>query len=353
MFKYPISYLAAMSLVLASCGGVTPRIDVVCEEDNAGNDVVKWETVPAIEGNVKVYASLSPGRSVGKKPVAMASISRLTVAIPRADSTRRNYYTLVFNGKYHVQVASRNVRIPGIQNFRDIGGYPSANAHKEVRWGMVYRSAKIDSLPEASGRELQNLGIRTVIDLRTPAEAAGNAELPEGMERHLIPIPVDDMEEIMDDIQEENIKSDTVYRIVERMNRELIGNHTGAYRELFKLLADGGNYPVLIQCSTGKGRTGIAVALLLHALGVDEDLIMADYCLSNVYYDIPASTRFVYRLPTSVQEAVTTMLSARESFLNAAEDEAERRYGSLDAYLRKGIGLEKNEIKKLRSILLH
>ena len=45
-------------------------------------------------------------------------------------------------------------------------------------------------------------------------------------------------------------------------------------------------------------------------------------------------------------------VSAREDFLNAAKDEAERRYGDMNTYLRKGIGLSKNEIKRLRSILL-
>ena len=112
------------------------------------------------------------------------------------------------------------------------------------------------------------------------------------------------------------------------------------------------NYPVVIHCSSGKGRTGIVSALVLAALGVNEDIIMEDYRLSNDYFNIPRASKYAYRLPTRSQEAITTLFSAREDFLNAAKDEAERKYGDMDTYLQKGIGLSKDEIKRLRSILL-
>ena len=51
---------------------------------------------------------------------------------------------MVFNNKYRIKVATRNINIPGIQNFRDLGGYESADTGKSLRWGMIYRSAQID-----------------------------------------------------------------------------------------------------------------------------------------------------------------------------------------------------------------
>lgn len=72
---------------------------------------------------------------------------------------------------------------------------------------------------------------------------------------------------------------------------------------------------------------------------------MEDYRLSNDYFNIPSASKYAYQLPARSQEAITTLFSAREDFLNAAKDEAERRYGDMDTYLRKGIGLSKNEIK--------
>ena len=79
---------------------------------------------------------------------------------------------------------------------------------------------------------------------------------------------------------------------------------------------------------------------------------MDDYRLSNRYFDIPAATSYAYELPTRSQEALTTVYSAREGFLDAAKDEIERAYGSVDDYLRRAIGLEKEDLKQLRKILL-
>ena len=76
---------------------------------------------------------------------------------------------------------------------------------------------------------------------------------------------------------------------------------------------------------------------------------MDDYRLSNLYL-----TNFQYdrHLPPSSQDAIATILSAREDFLNAAREETERMYGDVDTYLCEGVGLSKKDIRKLQRILL-
>lgn len=346
----------ALALMLSACGGATPHITVVCEENNVGNNIVKWETKPALPGRVQVFASTDPDHIPETRPVASANIADQIVTVTNDDPLQRRYYTLLFDDRYRVRVASRNVRVPGVQNFRDLGGYPVYARHQRVRWGMLYRSAQMDLNQPATLQKLQALRIRTVIDLRDSAERAvtpppafaDNA----GLRLVQVPIPVGRLADILDGIDQKRILSDTVNRIVERANRELVREHAADFRHLFNVLLDKDNYPAVIHCTSGKGRTGIATALVLAALGVDDESIMYDYRLSNLFFDIPTASSYAYQLPVPAQEAITTIYSARESFLDAAKDEVERRYGTVQNYLTRAIGLKKKELHNLQDILL-
>lgn len=352
MYKNLFSWLTIL-LVLPSCSGTPPTISVVCEENNVGNCVIKWETAPVLKGQVRVYASTSPKLIPEDSPVAMSKISSGKMTIVTDDPSRRYYYLMVFDNKYQVKVATRNINIPSIQNFRDLGGYKSVDTGKSVRWGMLYRSAQIDSIPSCSRRKLKNIGIRTIIDLRAEEERHNYPQLHDGEFKIVhIPIPTGNMDKILQGIQEEKIKSDTIYRLVEQMNRELVTNYRKEFKELFSVLLNRDSYPAVIHCTSGKGRTGIVSALLLAALGVNEDVIMSDYRLSNDYFNIPKASKYAYELPVNSQEAITTIYSAKEDFLNAAKEQIESEYGSVQAYLKKGIGLSAEEIEQLRSILL-
>ena len=352
MHKNLLNGLALMML-LSACGGATPHITVVCEENNVGNSIVKWETKPALQGEVKIFASTDPDHIPEVKPVATADIAGQWTTVVTDDPAKRHYYTLLFNDKYRVRVATRNVNVPGVQNFRDLGGYPIYSRHKRVRWGMLYRSAQIDVTQSATLDKLNRLGIRTIIDLRDTSERPQPALPPPTQPRIVqIPIPAGCLTDILTGIDRESIQNDTVYRIVERINRHIVAAHASAFRRVFDVLLDEDNYPAVIHCTTGKGRTGIATALVLSALGVNKEDIMEDYRLSNRYFDIPSATSYAYELPTRSQEALTTVYSAREGFLDAARNEIESTYGSVDEYLTQAVGLQKEEVRQLRKILL-
>lgn len=351
MYKNLLNWLTVV-ILLPSCSGAKPDIQVVCEENNVGNCIIKWETTPSLKGEVMIYSSNNPSLIPEDKPIAVVPISDEHLTITTDHSKQRSYYLMVFNDKYRIKVATRNTNVPGIQNFRDLGGYKSSETGENVQWGMIYRSGQIENVNKATVQKLEQIGARTFIDLRTKEEYIGFPTLPEPFRTIHIPIATGNMEPVLQAIQKEEIKTDTIYQMVQQMNRELIKKHSKELKELFTILLDPSNYPIVISCTSGKERTGIVSALILAALGANEDVIMEDYRLSNEYFSIPNASKYAFTMPDSAQEAITMLYSAKEDFLNAAKDEIERNYGDVKTYLLKGIGLTQEDINKLRSILL-
>ena len=339
--------------LLCACTNNAPEISVVAEENAVGNSIIKWEVTPMIEGNLKVYASTDPDLIPEENPVAVAPIAdnKLTVISPNPH--QRYYYKLVFNDRYSQKSANRNINITGIQNFRDLGGYPSTLKHKKVRWGKIYRSGKIDSLSCYSLQELRNLGIRTIIDLRSVEEQRRAPQLQANDFRKVnIPISYEKMDEVIEKIQHGVIHGDTIRSIIEHINQDLALQFLEEYRTLIQTLLEPDNYPIVLHGATGRNRTGIVSAIILSILGVDQETILEDYQLSNKYFNVCDESKYAYNLPIYSQEAITLAFSSKRSFLEAARSKIEDNFGSLDAYMIEGLELTQKDINKIRSILL-
>src|SRR4051812_46729013 len=67
--------------------------------------------------------------------------------------------------------AKRHVALNGADNFRDLGGYATADGH-HVKWGKIYRSADISKLNAADLEILRKLNIDYDVDLRGREESA-------------------------------------------------------------------------------------------------------------------------------------------------------------------------------------
>ncbi|MEV4427806.1 tyrosine-protein phosphatase [Streptomyces sp. NPDC049602] len=107
----------------------------------------------------------------------------------------------------------------------------------------------------------------------------------------------------------------------------------------------------LFHCTAGKDRTGWSNAVLLTALGVPRDTVMADYLASNAYPKA-ANDALLGHLPPQQAAVYKPLLDVRAENLNSGYDEGEAKYGSFDRYLKDALGIDLRELKHLRKDLL-
>ena len=141
---------------------------------------------------------------------------------------------------------NRHVPLSGQPNFRDLGGYASADG-REVRWGAVYRSGELSQLSDADIGTLGSLGIKTVVDLRSPEEvsARGEGKLPPGAQVVPLPITSSDMFARLIPMFLKGDFSQVPPNMLDTVNRVLVRDFTEQYSTLLRTLADPANRPLV------------------------------------------------------------------------------------------------------------
>lgn len=356
MFRCTLMIASTIILFLSSslwisCDSSTPVIDASCDENNLGNSLLRWEIMPELKGTVKIYASKDPEYFDLTSFVTQVPISRNYKTIVRSSPDFRNYYKLIFDDQYEVKVASRSVKVSGIQNFRDLGGYRAAH-NKTLRWGVLFRSAAINHLAPYELDYLKHIGLKTIIDLRIPEEGTVSEKTAKEFDVVHIPIRVGNKYTSVQALKAPGVSASKVKDEMISINKDLVLHQTIEYRTLMHKLLDEANYPLVISSFSGKGRCGFAVALILKIVGVGQDKILEDYLLSNVYFNIPSVSKYAYDLSAENQRAITYLFSAREDYIQACFKEILQTYGTFEGYLENGLQLNKEDVAKLKAILL-
>ena len=231
--------------------------------------------------------------------------------------------------------ADRLLDIPGVRNARDVGGFDTVDGAK-VRTGLLYRTGWLAELtPEGAGK-LAKLGVRTVLDLRDPAEIDRWPDRLHDLDTaaaHHPLLPQDGADHYGKPLAE-------AYRLI-------TDTAAGTLPALLGRLAEPGALPAVLHCAVGRDRTGIAVAVLLSALGVADRDIVDDYLLSNLglgVLDGPqeyVDANGVVRLTDTVgAELITGTLATLRA-----------RHGSVDGFLAEA-GLGAEGVARLRELFL-
>ena len=165
-------------------------------------------------------------------------------------------------------------------------------------------------ITEADSEILRGLRIRSAFDFRGTGErVAATCGLAE-IAVHSLPIEPTVVATLRTRLAEAGVLSPAdALDVMRDSYRNYVRHNTPRFRALFSHLLED-RAPLVIHCTAGKDRTGFACALILHALGVPDDVIAEDYLLTNRFYrrathtpaSFPKKSRRCwgrYRLPSS------------------------------------------------------
>lgn len=337
---------------LLSCTKDNSKISVACQLMPNGTYMIKWETFPPMKGTVKIYESLQPDSFNLCSPIAELDIQKGYVPVLGTPSAPRSYFNLIFNNKQSVITAQRVLPMQGIFNFRDMGGYVNKE-NRSIRWGKLYRSGSIAMASPYDRKMLNILGIKTIIDLRTQRESLTFPIIYRSPQVYNLPLRGNRHDIFFNQILARKMERSAILSYDQSIFNFIIENNSDYFINLFDILLEEKNYPVVIYCSLGKDRTAIAAALILAALEMDSDLILDDYLLSNKEINYHALVRNSEAYPEDVLENFTALFSAHEETINRSFDALIANYGSIDNYFEQELKLTDQKREKLKGLLLY
>jgi protein-tyrosine phosphatase len=229
------------------------------------------------------------------------------------------------------------IGLEAVHNVRDLGGYPTVTG-QVTKWRTLFRADGLYRLTPQDAQTVIDLGVQTVIDLRTQKEVQNRGTFPIKQ----FPVNFHHLPMI-----------DATWNDGETPEIEMLDRASDKFADAIKLIAAQDVLPAVFHCAAGKDRTGVLAAFILSILGVPDEIISADYGktvegmqrliewakvkqpeLADAYANMPA------RFAASDPRAMTIVL-----------DGLNTKHGSVQNFLRE-IGVDENTFATLRADLL-
>jgi protein-tyrosine phosphatase len=224
-------------------------------------------------------------------------------------------------------VADRHLDWDGCFNARDLGGLPAAGG-MVTRRGALVRADALDGLTAAGRRALVDHGVRTVVDLRGPAEHGnGNGGRP---------LAVDTIRRPLGRIGDEEVRArwgDRPVFATPLYYRSFLDRYAADAVAVVAAIARARAGGVAFHCAGGRDRTGLVALVLLTVVGVAAADIVADYALSAERQPARFAALGVANpapaIETFLREEGTTAEAALAEFLDEVDVAARLRAGGL------------------------
>lgn len=240
--------------------------------------------------------------------------------------------------------SERQIPIEGALNFRDFGGFINKDG-KQLRWGKLFRSGSLENLTDDDLIYFKNLGIKTVIDLRSEKGIQDALDrLPDSVQwMHVKIIKTADLKRTIAD--NTDMSPESAVHFLEQNYKDFIAN-INTFKPIIEELLKG--KPLLLHCNSGKDRSGISVALILMALNVDRSVIENNYLLTNQYTPLYYKDNKKKLQPLGINDDVTMELSrVRAEYLQAAFSAIDSTYGSSEKMFEEEFGITAKKQKEL------
>jgi protein-tyrosine phosphatase len=194
----------------------------------------------------------------------------------------------------------------------------------------------------------RELGLRTVVDLRTAGEIERSRRFPveeHPLEWHHLPI----LERMWSD--DDLVATAGAADFLCERYVDMLRTGATSIARIVELASVGA--PMLFHCAAGKDRTGVVAAVLLSLAGVSPGEIASDY-----HVTAGSMAAFVDWLTVAHPEALDSMTSQPPEYLEAPReamemflDRVDDQHGSMEGYIT-GLGVEGAAIERLRSTIV-
>jgi len=240
---------------------------------------------------------------------------------------------------------NRRIDLEGCLNFRDLGGYPTANGGR-VRWRQVFRSDGLHAISDTDVARLRDdIALADIIDLRSTAELASEGRGPlaaQPIRFHHLPLFDGDVTESREQAAEINLGDRYVLMAEYAAERIAAVIRTIA-------TSDG---PSVFHCAAGKDRTGVISAIILGLVGVEDAVIVGDYVATQETLEAITDRLMSlegYRKMLAILPPDT--MHANPETMTALLDQLRAKYGSMQGYVAAA-GLEPAVVARLRDRLV-
>ncbi|AKJ42221.1 Tyrosine-protein phosphatase precursor [Pragia fontium] len=325
-----------------------------------GNQLtVRWADMPT-QGKVTIHwVDVASGKSTALEVIAKEG----AVTFDDPNPQHRTLFKLPTNKNTVITLAERKVPAKGLDNLRDLGGFKTADG-RYTKWGMMYRADTPYKLKsEGYNYVAYNMNMGYVFDLRNDNEVAKKPDpAMNGITYFHTQIP--DIPPAYKDVSWDT--TETIYNFVSTPRAESFYVDTNAYmveapkshdsmKQILSTALTAEGKGLVWHCAGGKDRTGYVSAVFLAALGVPEETIVNEYLLTNEYRkefdkkELEDMSKEFNQDPKAIKGFLAIQQS-RPEYIKAALDLIKQKYGSVDNYLLKEMGITKQQIEALKAM---